>query len=781
MNTSDIVAADESLTAQTEPKPIAEPNTEQGDALPDTAQVNPDSQYTDLPANLAGNKELTKKALETIQSHYQNFRRQTGRKRLLDICKMADAMARVSKVREQTSTEDPDTLSNVASTSFYESLRTITAGLNGMMLYNNAMPVQYELRRGSDDFNSDTEAQRILDQQNALLWYTRDEGEWDSIDKQSNYFGNKYPMEIQSIVWDLREEERVERVPTEFDDKGKPTKFEFQRKKRKVSDYPKLQRHNIRDTWFDLQIDSDPGKGKNCAQKQHCIISRFQEKLSELRDNDEYLNTDKLTDAQLYGPGKNDGETMLEDQQENAGEDRITLATGDYDCYWVWVRLPITESNGVFKWDDKAVPRWYETVWSGDVRRGGETDCICLQLRKNPYHHCEVPFNIEFSHMDDKGAVRIGYATVAECLYGVDKTLIDQMIDSNTLRIKSPFVLEEGNVRGKTFKFRGPNQVFWVRAGMGRTAITKLDVPSVLSDTMPLLQTVNARFKSAMGTMEPISGGPIGGRASATQAQNTLEQAMKPAIEDAKYRAEQRYHWQARIVAALWRQLGDPERVLTVTYNNQLYEIKPTELYGDFRTRIVSVGQFEADVLEQQTMNDFAARVLPTFAPMMGQEGLKKFGIALMKSRKIRDAETFFGNSSTKDAERVAWYENIAILQQGVQDIPEVGENDAAHLSIHEPYLERYLAVMPTDQQNEANLRNMNVHILIHKQHQTQTQPAQGATPQGGQPGQPGQPGQQGPNQYGVGAEGMAGSAPMLPGEMMGDQMGAASQGGAVS
>lgn len=738
-------------------------------------EINRD--YVELPANLAKDKKLAGKALEKVIEHFDRFLTQPARIRLLELMTTADAMARVSKRRKVTTATDNqlDTLSNVASTSFYDSLRVITAGQNGMIFYGTEMPVKYEPRLRSQDFENDNEAERVCKEQNALLLYTRDEGRWDETDKLSNYFGNKYGQEIQSITWDYRTRENAERIPTGFDANGKTTSFKWEKKQRVVADFPIVERVGLDSIWFDMQIDSDPAPGLNAMQKQHCIIRQVPNKLEYFRQKEidgEYLNTEKIGDAQKMGPGSNNGEEVKEERQDNAAEETDTRETGDIDGFYVWVRLPIEKKNGKYTWNAKITPHWFECVWSGKLKGG---DVICHQLRENPYAHGENPYNLEHSHIDDKGAIHMGYASIGECLYEVDKTAIDEMIDNKTLRTKAPLILEQGNVIGKNFKFRGSNQGFWCKAGTGATAYRMLNIPDTTMTTLPFIAEIQRRWNKTMGTDSTIAGGDIRGRASATQAQNTLEQAMKPAIEDAKYRAAQRYHWQARIVAALWRQFGDPERIIAVTYENQILEINPTTLYGDFKTRIVSVGQFEADLAQQQTQNDFIARVIanPNVAALMGQKGLREFFIDTFKSRKMQNVEKYFQATKTKDAARIAWYEGVAILQQGDQDIPEQGEDHAEHLRVHEPYYERWKMVM-SDTGDPIWARNMELHILVHKQLQAQEQVPQ--TVAGGS-----STGEQGPNQYGVGAEAQPSAAPpMLPGEAVGDMMGAVSQGGEV-
>gem|GEM_PF-3365705 len=715
-----------------------------------------------LPPNLAKKQAIVKKALALVQEKYKLYAAQPARVKLISDMKKADAMARLSRVRNVTDATDQqqDTLSNVASPSFYDSIRAITAGQKSVIFYGNEMPVKYERVYGSTDFPDDEEARRVELQQNMLLRYTFDQGDWWSALKRSMYFNNKYGQEMLSITWDRCTEMKTERVPL-YDGTGKLAGFAFERREKVTRDFPIVERVDLKDVWFDTTIDD--------MRDQHVIIRRLPMSLSRLRqkarDNDRYLNLDKLNKSHLWRKADAGDESVMEGRLENADESQREEENGNYDGYYVWARLPIEATDkGSFVWNDKATPEWCEMYFAGDIN----SDCVCLQLRVNPYFHGKNPYNLVHSHEDDKGAIHMGYATLLECLYEEETTTINQFIDNKTKIINAPFVAEKGNLLEKKLTFNS-NKVFHVRPGTGKTALTKLDYPDVTQTAMPMLQYLRERFNRTAGTDKPIMGEAWGSRTTATEAGAVMQQAMRPALEDAQYIAEQIFPWCAVMVAELWRQFADPDRVLYVTDQQIVNEVRPATLYGDYNTRIVTVGRFESDALRRSNENDFIARVLPLAQPLMSKRGLTEFFKDVMRGRKMDNAERYFEGSKEYDAERVAWMESTAMLESAVEDLPRPEEEHPVHLRIHRQVRDRY-AMLPAEQQNQAALQVLDMHILIHEQMEAQAQVAPGAEPGMAGPGNMNNAG--GMNQFG--APPVEQAAPQMTGEMAGDVAGGA-------
>lgn len=673
--------------------------------------------YVKLPPNLAGDGELTKIVLDKTQEYFTKFKAQGARTKLETDMKTADRMLRVTKTRDRTSATDQqeDTLSNVSSTSFYNAHRIITAGQRAVMFYGNEMPVKYESIPESPDFNSELEGERVAFGRNKTLRYTFDVGHWVNKLKESIFFVNKYAQEALSIEWDYAKEERIERVPKAYDEEGRAITFAFEKKERVIRDYPVLSRYDLKDFWYDTQILD--------IQDQKCILRRTQKGLEffyQKQKDGEFLNAGQLTSDQYFKTESEQGSEILQNRQEDAGETSESQETGNIETWVVWIRLPINEKG---KWNpENTLPVWFESVWAGNI----EDDAKCVQLRRNPYHHGKHPYKLIYSHLDDKGAVRMGYATLLECLYEEETATINETIDNKTLRTRKPWIGERGNVLSRNLKFRQGNQVFWVKPGTGGTALTEIKVQDTTVSTLTFLEWIRENFKRTAGTDKSISGEYAGARATSTEVQTVQRQAMKPALEDTEMLADQYFPWIAETVAALWDQFGDPKRTLQIDEEGKTYPIKPTTLYGEFKTRVVSIGQFESDILAQQGRTNFIRAAYPFVAPLMGRKGQIEFWKDDLKQRKMRNVDKYFPETGNHDAERVAWLENTLIFEQKQEVLPDMADDHDIHIPIISNQLNNY-KLLPQGERDDDAVRIGTLHLMIHRQMKEQIASAQQA------------------------------------------------------
>jgi hypothetical protein len=183
--------------------------------------------------------------------------------------------------------------------------------------------------------------------------------------------------------------------------------------------------------------------------------------------------------------------------------------------------------------------------------------------------------------------------------------------------------------------------------------------------------------------------------------------------------ADQYFPWLAEMVAMLWRQFGDPARMLQVCDSGQTHAIKPTTLYGEFKTKIVSIGQFESDLIRRQEENNFIASAYQFVAPLMGRKGQLEFWKDVMRHRKMQSLERYFPDGATKDAERLQWYENILIFEKGQEVLPEVTDDHDVHLPIISSQLENY-KLLPPNEIDPERIRIATLHIAIHNQYKAQ-------------------------------------------------------------
>ena len=682
--------------------------------------------YLELPKNIAEDSTIAATVLDKVKEYFTKFRDQAARTQLETDMKSADRMLRVSKTRDRTSATDQqeDTLSNVSSTSYYKAIRIITAGQKAIMFYGDELPVKYEENPGSTDFKNNEEAKRVTREQNLLLRYTFDQDGLEYKLKNTLYFINKYGQVPVGIEWDYETEEKVERVPIEYDEEGRPLTFAFENKRRVVRDWPTLSTYDLKDFYFDTQISD--------MQDQKCVLFRTQKGIEYLHNKQtdgEYLNVGQVTDDQMFKDEDANNSDVLRNREEDSGQTPESNETGNIEIFSGYIRLPIDDKN---KWNPKeTVPSWFQFVFAGNI----ENNAVCLQLRRNPFHHGKLPFKIIYSHLDDKGAVRMGYASLLECLYEEETSTINEMIDNKTLRTRKPWIAEKGNVLSRNLKFRQGNQTIWVKSGTGTTALKEVQVQDTTQNTLLHLNDIRKDFNETAGTDKAMAGQFAGARTTSTEYQGVMNQAMKPALEDAEFMADQILPWIADMSALLWRQFGDPTRIIQVTESGLTYPVKPTELYGDFRTRVVSIGQFEGDMLRRQEENNFIAAAYQFVAPLMGKAGQLEFWRDIMRHRKMENAEKYFPLNASRDAERLAWYENILIFEKGQEVLPQPSDDHDVHLPIIKSQLENY-KLLPPDEMNPDSVRMAQLHILLHEQYKEQEAQAMQSMQQGGMPGQ---------------------------------------------
>lgn len=720
--------------------------------------------FVRLPPNLAGNAGLVDIFAKAMHVFYNKFWQQPQRVTLRDNMKTADAMYRASKRRDRTvnSDQQQDTLSNVASTSFYDSVRVTTAGQRAVMFYGDELPARFEPVKTGDDDNSERE--RVALHSNLLLRYYWDCGKWERTLKSSLLFANKYANEMLCMEWDYATERRIERVPgyynadgeaVEYNPEspvaamfdadgnplesvidagtGRPKHFVFVEKDIVVRDHPCLERVDLKDMLFDMQIDD--------MQRQNCIFHFGSNGISQLHQKQrdgEYMNVERIGIGQLAESTDTHDLKEQSDRHDNADERWSRTETGNLRRFTVWMRAPIddeaTKKPGPTrgKWDtESTMPVWYKAVFVGDpqtlVTQDGKaptesTDrsggLVCVELRKNPYHSGKVPYNYIHSHEDDKGAAHMGYSQLLECLYEEETAAINQLFDNRNLGVKRPWIGEQGNVLSRNLKFKQGNQVFWVKPGAAKSALTQLDVHDMTATIMPQLEYIQRRLNKTAGTDKAIAGEYAGSRTTGTEVLTVQQQAMKPALEDAEYMADQYFPWLLEWFLSLVKQFGDPNREIAITHEDVVERVNPGEIYGDTSIRVVSIGQFETDVQLRQSINNFLSAGYPLAAPFMGKEGALKFWKMIFRMMKFPDYNTFFPAGRNREAENQAYTENMLAVNDpaaAMRDMPHEDENHAAHIESHGAFLEKYRHFTPPDQQNPLTVQVLEGWIAVHK------------------------------------------------------------------
>ena len=723
----------------------------------------PDERYAPKPENrpdykpeiqnFAGHKETCKKVLTWAKDYLDYFKSQSQRSRFEDDMDTADELYRVAKTRSQHKSDGvsntEDTRSQVTPASFNSDIRIITAGQKAVVLGNEGdVPMEYAPLPDAMEYTA-IEGRRIAEDQQAVLAYTWvKDGMRKKVGRLLNRV-NKYGTYVIEMGWKYEVDTRKERVVTEWEESEdgetrKPKAFDFKERDVIVADHPTLELVDPKDAWWDTQIENE--------QDWNCYVRRKQMQLGDiwkLQRTGDFMNVGKLKVGNLYsGEGDSD---VLHDRQVNAAEQGDTdKQTGMVDVYEFKIRVPVNPETG--RWQPKSIlPEWFEFTIAGDPGK----DPVFLKLSPNPQFCRKIPVQVVHSHPDDdKGSIKMGYIHLVKCLIAEEATVINQYFDNNTTRNQKPLIAERGSlsIRDKTFA-AGGTRIWWKKPGSQDPH--EMDIQDTTQQTLPMLGLIDEKRRAAMGTYPTLVGQPSGARTSASEATIDFEQAIKPALEDAKDLADQPLPFISYWVAEMWREFGDPRRRLVITNQNEQREVKPAELWGPLTTVVTSVKRFQDGLIRQRAENQFLNQVFPLAQPYMEPDLVVRIFKQILKSRHFEDVDTGWKVGDDFDAKHVAEWENESILHDAVLDFPSQEENHTAHLRYHKPMLQIYLVRVPAEEQNAEGVGMMKQHILVHEQMQAQSERATSLSVQNAAARQGG------------------GAPPETPGQEQGDVLGA--------
>lgn len=730
---------------------IADEMGKQGLTAPDALPL-PDAKYAPEPdaapkhrrkvPNFAENEDTVKEVLKWCQAYLWKFKDQGQRYAFEKEMDIADELYRAAGNRSSLNSDQAanidDTKSKVQSATFYSDIRAITANEKIVVLGNEQqLPVKFEPIPGSGDYgegdSGEEEGKRLARYWNALLSYVWEVAKYDKALALELWRMNKYGNVFVEMAWDRRVDKRWVKSPKfkkkmfgmAGEDKTQITGFSWKQKDVILSDWPKPIVYDLKDVWMDSMIDD--------VQEQSCVVMRMQNQISDIwamQRTGQFMNVGDIKKEHFYmGEEINH---IKSDRQANANESQDSeTPTTLIDIWKFWVRLPIDPETG--EWNPaKNLCSWYRVHFAGEVERNP----VCLEITPNPYSCGLIPCLMAHALEDDKGAYHLSYCTLGKSYYAQEMSLFDMANDNVRMRNEVPLLVEKGSLDIRNLVFApGGNRIWAYKAGSREPK--ELQILDTTQTTLNMLGAVEERRQKILGTNKAFLGEPIGGRQSASGYLGTLDQALKPAIEDAKFKAEQLLPFHAFWVKEMYYDFGDPETTLLITYEDEQMEIKPSNLYGDFRIRVSSIKNFQDSAIKRKQDNELLSTVLPA-AQQMGaidQAGAKIIFRQIFQDRKMEQLGEIFKTNADYDAIRVARSENEAILWQNIFDMPKPEENHAAHLKEHEGHMSSVLLLPDGSRPDDLAIQRMKMHMNMHKQYQQQQASGQGMVG-GGQPQQ---------------------------------------------
>ena len=629
-------------------------------------EADPQLAGFDYGENYADDEDISGKVLDLIDRYYQRY--QSDHEDMIDdVWKVADFMYRCGKNNSLRATKQTDTTrADTGSTLFFRQVRTLASQLIAI-LNSRPEPYKYVPIYTSNFFSKHEEGKALAEQVNVLDKWTRKNDEWGKKTTEAIWQLIKYGNVPVIFQWDRLLAKRMARRPVrigEGTEQENVVGYDYVEEDRVVRNQPTLRFWPLQDFYADRSIDD--------LNDQNCVIMRSVVNYAELYDGQRsgyFINVDKIDANDIYR-----GETDQNMRTHRADNMNISEAddmdTNNFKRWDVFVRLPLEEG----KWDEKKnKPCWYWCTIVGERISDGKV----LQIRKNYDPDDEFPGFMWHCLPDDDGELyHMGYAQVLESNYEEQTTAKNQAIDNKTLKNRRPMVGVRGSVYSTDLTYQ-QDKVIWVE---DQNSLREMQIADIVNDNLQVLAYLDDDSNKTAGTDKPIVGEPLGGRASATEAQNVFDQASKPHVVLAKYALSDQFLPRvARKFRSYWEAYALEDQVVELTGEKSIVQVKPFFLHGDYDIVADVVEDFETSQMKQQNVS----WALQTVLPLAGDKlNIPEVAKEIFTMAGFKNVQTWFKADSNVDAELVARRENEDMKSGRMARLAE-GEDMEAHLRVH--------------------------------------------------------------------------------------------------
>jgi hypothetical protein len=607
---------------------------------------------------------------------------QTDRDDLADQWKDADFMWGCGVNNTKRSADQTDsTESDTGSTLFYKQARILAALDIKMMLSKpQSTPVKFNPTFIENVPFSMEDAEDISYQRNALLRYNMKKDNFMQKFINGDFMLVKYGNQPVMWQWRKRIAKRWVKSP-KTDETGAITGFSWKKQDYIVDDHLELLLPPIENFYIDRNIGD--------LQDQQAIFWEHLEDISEINAGavaGTYKNTHKIEVKHSHqGAGDNsnegsDGTDMHTAHEENRGlTDSDDTDTGLFNVWTSYAKMPIDEKGN---WDEKGTtPRWFvfefvHNHMDGPALRAEETDDPDGQFPGFMWHR----------NPDDSDlAYHIADSTILKPNFDEATTRKNQYFDNLSVINRRPLVALKGAVHAKTLVYE-QDKVIWVDQ---LDAVKEMSVLDTSQTMLSCLEYIDNDSNRAVGTDRPVSGEALGGRTSATEAENVRASAVAPHDVLIYYHMDQFLSKWGRAVQRYWETYGDSNRILAISDQKEIIRVDLNKIFGDFDTEVTIIQEYESDLVESQNMAFVMQSVIPNFLDVMGPGGKMALGAKILEKFKMDPSEIFPGFTDV-DAEFVAQGRIEMMVTTGQYEAPLPGENTPAHLRVTEGYLLRW-------------------------------------------------------------------------------------------
>ena len=623
--------------------------------------------------DLTGNEKLVAAVRRYAVAKYEQFKE--DRRDVDDLEEDADYMWTSgvnSSIRAANQTADTD--ADTGSTLFYRQVRTLAAQTLGVAL-SSREPYRSNVLPNDEVEFSEEEARLVASQRNNLARYTR---------KVDNFWRKLIDLVTSNtkrgtsfLMCQWRRETAMRWVKTpryveEFQDDGGMERvldgFDYEQRPVVVRDHP---------TWYQVpnaNFYCDRHAGDD-IQRHGCAVISGQCGIDDLWGGvrEGYYNAEqvgKVSSEHLYqGSAATTGDDKRENQElsrglESGGDD---TRTGLYQTFDVWMKAPI---NAEGEWDEKkTVPAWHWFTFVGDIENGP-----CVRAQDNPDPDGEFPGVIINRNPDDHDSVyHVSDAAILRGNFNEATTRKNQLYDGLQTVNSRPLVAVRGEVLTSDLSY-GPHKIVWVE---GQNSVREMDVRDTSGTALQTLQYTDDDSNRAVGTDRPIVGEALGGRTSASEAQNIYEQAKQPHMITTRYVLGTVFEWWGRKEQRYWEVFGDPQRTLQINEGSEVVRADLGQIWGDFDIEVVAVDEFEENMVANQNLSFVLQAIVPNF---IGAIEPQPFVAKILRHYKWNPDGLVKFNADA-DAENVARRRIAAMLELGEAgyESPQPGENINVH------------------------------------------------------------------------------------------------------
>lgn len=622
---------------------------------------------------------------------------------------VADAMHQAMQNRAIESMErskgmnmPDDTRANVGSPMFHRQVNQLSSQLC-TVLYRGS-PFRYSPRTTEHLAFSGMDSESLSAQANGLAKWNLQKIDWN---RKTPEFGTsifKYGTAFIGCSWVSKVRRTMDKKPVvriEPSD-GQPVAkiigetFEIGQAKDEYVDFFLIHADTL---WADRNIST--------IQQQNCVLigrlrnrsEIYAEVLAGNFNKDAY---EKIT-AQHAAGG-----TYLEamtDKTENKDQSR-TFDTEDLFIQWdIFRRCPISEDGA--KWDDKNP----QLLWWGTFIGNSPSEGICVRLERNPDPDDEIPVQeVNVYPSDDGDLYHTAPADIIRSLYSTDCTLLNMALDNGGLINNPPLLVAEGRNKIKDFAYRQGAK--WVVDDV-QTSVREFTVAQTGLATWQLRQMISEESMLALATDKPMMGMAHGGRTSASEANAISRNSVQPHMVQIRYILYQFLPWMGRKMMRYWQIFGSPDQVLKITEMSKIYEIRPSQLFGEFDVEIEIVDEYIDDTVRQ-------SRVMQIVSLLAGSPWLQRSNTHSVDAAELlyQVFEDFRFSPSrivrqvgNADTIKVARLEN-QLLMSGKWDAPQQGEDHEVHNREHQMERVRYVGL----EEKYPAVALLDQHMRMHSQ-----------------------------------------------------------------